>query len=455
MVSAKDLELAQVSVIGSLLLEPSLTGEVLLRLPDGDFLSDVCRTVYQAIRALFQAGETIDPVTVRQKLGGGTEWNTFLLQAMELTPTTAHVREYIRAVREEARLSRLRSLGLELAGAVDLEDARGILDKATGQLVERSGVRFVTMEQALLDFYERHREEHKYFTWPLPKLNGGLYVEGGDLVVLGGYSSAGKTALALMFAWHLAESGKRVGFFSLETGERKLHDRLIAYTMCMNFAKIKRSQLEQEDYEALSRAAPKLTAPPLEFVDASGMTAADIRAFALSRRYEAIFIDYLQLIQGGRRDRYNIVTDTSIALHQMSQSTGIAVFALSQLNRAEKVQGREKAPTMSSLRESGQIEQDADVVLLLYKEDSEDPESPRKLRIAKNKEGEQGYIRLAFEGSTQTFRELPDEDQSATLPPPVKRPRQYHQVSFADRFWQDLEGPPPEGDPFAEGDGEP
>ena len=136
MVSAKDLELAQVSVIGSLLLEPSLTGEVLLRLPDGDFLSDVCRTVYQAIRALFQAGETIDPVTVRQKLGGGTEWNTFLLQAMELTPTTAHVREYIRAVREEARLSRLRSLGLELAGAVDLEDARRILDKATGQLVE-------------------------------------------------------------------------------------------------------------------------------------------------------------------------------------------------------------------------------------------------------------------------------------------------------------------------------
>lgn len=128
MVSAKDLELAQVSVIGSLLLEPSLTGEVLLRLPDGDFLSDVCRTVYQAIRALFQAGETIDPVTVRQKLGGGTEWNTFLLQAMELTPTTAHVREYIRVVREEARLSRLRSLGLELAGAVDLEDARGILD---------------------------------------------------------------------------------------------------------------------------------------------------------------------------------------------------------------------------------------------------------------------------------------------------------------------------------------
>ena len=110
---------------------------------------------------------------------------------------------------------------------------------------------------------------------------------------------------------------------------------------------------------------------------------------------------------------------------------------------------------MSSLRESGQIEQDADVIFLLYKEDSEDPESPRKLRIAKNKEGEQGYIRLAFEGSTQTFRELPDEDQSATLPPPVKRPRQYHQVSFADRFWQDLEGPPPEGDPFAEGDGEP
>ena len=103
---------------------------------------------------------------------------------------------------------------------------------------------------------------------------------------------------------------------------------------------------------------------------------------------------------------------------------------------------------MSSLRESGQIEQDADVIFLLYKEDSEDPESPRKLRIAKNKEGEQGYIRLAFEGSTQTFRELPDERKDTPPPPVCKRPRQYRQVSFADRFWQDLEGPPPEGDPF-------
>lgn len=452
MVSEKDLELAQVSVIGSVLLEPELAGEILLRLPDGDFLSTVCRQAYQAIRALFQAGETVDPVTVRQKLGGGSEWNTFLLQAMELTPTTAHVWEYVRSVREQARLERLHTLGLELAGAVDLEDAGSIVDKASGELVERSGVRFVTLEQAMLDFYERHREQHEYFTWPLPKLNDRLYVEGGDLVVLGGYASAGKTALALMFAWHLAEQGKRVGFFSLETGDRKLHDRLIAHTMGMNFANIKRSTLTEEDYEALNRAAPRLTAPPLEFVDASGMTAGDIRAFALSRRYEAVFIDYLQLVRGDRPGRYDTVTGTSIALHQMSQSTGIAVFALSQLNRAEKVQGREKAPTMASLRESGQIEQDADVVLLLYKVDSEDPKSPRKLLVAKNKEGEQAKFRLAFDGSTQTFRELPPEREDSSLPPPVKRPRQYRQVSFADRFWEGMEGPPPEGDPFAEGD---
>lgn len=448
MVSEKDLELAQVSVIGSVLLEPELAGEILLRLPDGDFLSTVCRQAYQTIRALFQAGETVDPVTVREKLGGGSEWNTFLLQAMELTPTTAHVWEYVRSVREQARLSRLHTLGLELAGAVNLEDAGAIVDKASGELVERSGVRFVTLEQAMLDFYERHREKHEYFTWPLPKLNDRLYVEGGDLVVLGGYASAGKTALALMCAWHLAEQGKRVGFFSLETGDRKLHDRLIAHTMGMNFAKIKRSLLSEEDYQTLNRASSRLTAPPLEFVDAAGMTAADIRAFALSRRYEAVFIDYLQLISGEERDRYSIVTGASIALHRMSQSTGIAVFALSQLSRAEKTREGEKAPTMASLRESGQIEQDADVILLLYKEDSEDPESPRRLRIAKNKEGEQGYVRLGFDGSTQTFRELPPEREDSPLPPPVKRPRTYRQVSFAGRFWEGMEGPPPEGDPF-------
>lgn len=454
MVSGKDLELAQVSVIGSLLLEPELIGEVLLRLPDRDFLSGTCRRTYQVIRSLFQAGETVDPVTVREKLGGGSEWNAFLLQVMELTPTAAHVWEYVRLVREQARLERLRSLGTELAEAACLEDAGALVDKLDREMVERGRVKFITMEQALLDFYERHREEHAYFTWPLPKLNGRLYVEGGDLVVLGGYASAGKTALALMCAWHLAEQGKRVGFFSLETGARKLHDRLIAHAMEMNFANIKRSTLTEKDYEALNRAAPRLTAPPLEFVDASGMTAGDIRAFSLSRRYEAVFIDYLQLIQGDRQGRYDTVTGASIALHRMSQSTGIAVFALSQLSRAEKVQGREKAPTMSSLRESGQIEQDADVVLLLYKEDGEDPESPRRLRIAKNKEGELGYLRLALDGSTQTFRELPpDRKKTSPAPPPVKGPGAHRQTSFADRFWEGLEGPPPEGDPFAEGGG--
>lgn len=447
MVAADELELAQVSVLGSLLIEPGLTGEVLQKLPEGDFLSSRCRQVYQAVRALFLAGETIDPVTVREKLSGDAGvWNTYLIQVMDLTPTAANVWEYVRVVREQARLSRLRDLGMQLAAAGCLEDAKELVERASGHLVERSGVRFVTMEQALLDFYQRHREKHEYFTWPIPKLNGGLYVEGGDLIVIGGYSSAGKTALALMFAWHLARYGRRVGFFSLETGDRKLHDRLIAYTMTMNFGKIKRSELDEEDYQALNYAAPSLTKPELELIDASGMTTADIRSFSLSRRYDAVFIDYLQLIPGSGRDRYGIVTDTSIALHQMSQTTGIAVFALSQLSRAEKTREGQRAPTMSSLRESGQIEQDADVILLLYKEDSEDPNSRRVLLIAKNKEGEQGKIYLTFDGSTQTFRESA-VDRPAPRPP---APRQHHQVSFADRFWEGLEGPPPEGDPFEE-----
>lgn len=438
MVSEKDFELAQVSVLGSILLEPKLTGEVLLKLQDQDFISPKCRMVYQAIRGLFAAGETIDPVTVRQRLGGAPEdgWNKYLIEVMELTPTALNVWKYVEIVREQARLCRLRQLGLRLCEAGDLETAQELLGQASAELVERPGVQFVTMEQAMLDFFERHQERHEYFTWPLDKLNNRLFVEGGDMVVIGGYASAGKTALALMMGWHLAANGKRVGFFSLETGNRKLHDRLIAHTMRMNFSKIKRSELGESDYLALTRDTPRLTRPPLELIDASGMTVQDIQAFSLSRRYDAIFIDYLQLIRGAGRERYDVVTETSIGLHQMSQSTGIAVFPLSQLSRAEKGNGSAKAPNMASLRESGQIEQDADVVMLLYNEFPDKPDSRRVLKIAKNKEGEVGQIYLTFDGSTQTFRESVF-DGPATKPP--KQPT-YRQIKLGEV--------PPEGDPF-------
>lgn len=430
MVNMGDTLSAQVAVLGSLLIEPNLTGEVLDKVQGSDFLSGKCKQVFYAIRDLFTAGETVDPVTVRGKLGGPTDgdWGRYLMELMEVTPTAANVWEYVKLMREQARIAALNELGGLLQICADSDTCRDYIGRMNGLLSQRSGVRFVNMEQGLTDFYERHRAEHTYLSWGLDKLDDKLYVESGDYVVLGGYSSAGKTALALMFAWHMASHGKKVGFFSLETNNRKLHDRLISSVAKMDFGKIKRSDLTDEDYEALALMSKRLIAPTLELVDAACMSVTDIQAFSLSRGYEIVFIDYLQIIKSSGQNTTEAVSKISIGLHQFSQGSGVTVVALSQLSRPEKTNEKAKVPNMHSLRESGQIEQDADVVMLLYKEEPDLPNSRRVLKIGKNKEGELGQIFLAFDGPTQTFRESMQDAPA----PATKRGPEYRQVAFRE-----------------------
>ena len=432
----------QEAVLGSLLIEPKLIGQVLDKVTDRDFLDGTYRQIFQAIREQFVSGKPVDAVTVRDKLGGGEAWSSLLLQIMDDTPTAANVWAYVSLMKEQARVVQGREIAQSLAEACELEDIRRGVDKLQALLVERQDVRRMGMEQMLQSFWERHTKPHRYMTWGLSKLDEQLFSDLGDMVVLGGYPSAGKTALAVSFAYHQSEA-KRVGFYSLETGEAKLEDRLIAYNMRLDFGKVKRSELSEEDFKALSVAAQRLTKPDLEWVPASGMQVDEIRASALSRGYDAVFIDYLQLIQGEKgRTRYEEVTGISLGLHRMAQDTGITVVALSQLSRPEKGGDGMKAPTLASLRESGQIEQDADVVMLLYKE-TDTPDSRRVLFIAKNKEGEQGKIYLAFDGAHQRLYESAVD---APAPKPRREP-EYKQVQF-----QDLPGNDPD-DPFSQGGG--
>lgn len=426
----QDMETAQVAVLGSLLISPELVGEAMNRVRAEDFTTPRHRMTFQAIRDVFVSGGTVDLVSVLARLGakGDQAWSQYLMELMDRTPTAANIWLYADTMREQARLFRLRELGERQAQACSLEDAAKCLADGNALMVDKPGMRYVTMEQALLDFYSRHKEKKTYLTWGLDKLNDRLFVDRGDMVVLGGHASAGKTLLAVQFAWHWAKLGRKVGFYSLETDEAKLEDRLIAYNMHLDFGKIKRSELTEEDYEALALASQRLIQPKLEWVPASGMTVDEIRSSALSRGYDAIFVDYLQLIPGDkRRNRTEEVAGISIGLHQMSQSTGITVVALSQLSRPEKGGDRVRAPTMASLRESGQIEQDADVVMLLYKE--EDTQNSRRvLHIAKNKEGETGKIYLAFDGAHQRLYE-----SAVDAPAPrARREPEYKQVQFTE-----------------------
>lgn len=394
---------AQNGVLGALLIDaPHVAGMVMHRLGEDDF-TGAPRTVFAACRRLFLTGQPIDAVTVANALP--PQYRSMLLELMETTPTAAHVGAYMDLVQEQARLTRLRELGEELRNAATLEDARGVMDRANRLAGQRPGVRVVTMEQGYLDFYQRQGEPAKLVPWGLPRLNDTLRTERGDFVVLGGYASAGKTAFALQLAWEQARD-RRVGIFSLETRPEKLIDRTVSAVTGVDFGRIKAHALREEDWAVCEKATETLLGRRLELIQSGGMSVTDIQALALAGRYEVIYIDYLQLIapDDRRRSAVDQVTQISMDLHTMAQTTGMTVVALSQLSRPEKGGGEEKAPGLHSLRQSGQIEQDADGVMLLYKERPDDPRSRRVLKIAKNKEGEAGgLLYLDFDGSRQRF----------------------------------------------------
>lgn len=394
---------AQSAVLGSLLISPELTGEVMTKVRPEDFGNNDCRLIYQAITGLFLEGGTVDPVLVRERLSGFPDMGETLRQIMVQTPTAANIWAYVEILREQSRLEQLRAIGSKLFEVPNVEAAMSLIAEANGVFSSRPGVTRKNAEAMLSDFYTRHSEgKHpEYLSWSSPKMDDKLYTELGDFVVIGGAASAGKTALALQFAWHQAQK-HRVGFYSLETSDKKLGDRSVASLAGVDMGSIKRSTLSDTDWRRVAGCSGEICKRQIEFIQASGMTVDDLRADALAHRYEIIYVDYLQLLKVPNvYDRTAIVTGISIGLHELSQSNCITVVALSQLNR----EGQNGAPAMSSLRESGQIEQDADTIMLLYKEDNDDPHSRRVLKFPKNKEGVIGMIYLDFDGATQTFSE--------------------------------------------------
>ena len=397
---------AQSNVLGSMLTDPEAAGRLLQQLTAEDFIEGRYRNIFLAIKRLRGQGKDPDPLLVNDALGGN--YREILAELINFTLTSANAEEYAAVLRRCALQYRLAELGEQLAAASSLEEAQALTDKINALSCRKPGVRITDLRQCYETFLDRHAEGKRppYFTWGITALDDLIYVEPGDFIVLGGYPSAGKTAMALQMCFHIAEK-KRVGYFYYENNDRKLFDRLVALKARVSFGKIKRFGLQEEDFEQIVAVQKALTGPALEFVDASGMTAEDVRALALSRHYELVVIDYLQKIPGSRGRRglsdFERVSEVSGGLQDLGRQTGITVLALSQLSRPE--QGKKSFPSMHSFRQSGQIEQDADVALLLFREDEDDPDNQvRTFKIGKNKEGEAGLsLSMQFDGDTQTF----------------------------------------------------
>ena len=399
---AEWLSQTECAVIGALLLDQSDIGEVVEKLKPDAFSIEPLRVIYSEIVKLHFDSSPISAASVLNAVGA--DYETIIKQSVEFAPfARSDVPFYAGVLMEQSRLGRIKTAAAELATSETMEAANASMDALNGLMVTRSAVRAISSTEAATDFCDRMTETPEYLSWGIPGIDGKVFAERGDLILLGGYPSAGKTLLAVQFALCLSRI-YRVGFFSLETSARKLTDRVMSHVSQVPLLKIKQRDLNDADWAAIATASSELSKLQFSIVEASGMSVHDIQAVSLNQRFDVIFVDYLQLINEKGKDRYETVTNISQRLHTFSQSSGVAVIALSQLSRPEKQTGKPKPPTMASFRESGQIEQDADVAFILYPSDPDDNYSTRILKIAKNKEGEKAKIEFDFDGATQTMR---------------------------------------------------
>ena len=412
---------AERGVIGSLLIDESLVREMVSVVDAQDFLNPANRLIFQAARQLFRAGKPVDALTIRDRVG--SQYSDYMTQLIEITPTSANWREYAALMHSQATTQRIKNLAQYiLENAVTLDDCRQPCADMAQLLADGRRIDAWTMQEMMEDFFRAQDPDApapEYVTYGLEVLDQRNYTELGDVVMIGGYPSDGKTALALMMAYHMAARYK-VGFFSLETDKRKVRDRMVASVAQIDFDAIKRRTLTESDWAGLAAKSTDMSKRDLTVLRAAGMTVADIQSASQAYGFQVVVIDYVQLITpevSRRAPRSEQMADVSRALHTFAQSSGTLVIELAQLTRQERGSWRE--PDMHDLKESGQFEQDADIIFLLYRpspsDDTLDQEKNRILKIAKYKEGPRGRWPLYFDGPKQTFSVMTDADGKAVL----------------------------------------
>lgn len=410
---------AEQSVIGSMLIDDKCIKAVMAELPAVDFADGPCRNTYQAIRRLSMEGKAVDPVLVQEAVGGGHDWSKWAASLMEATPTAANVMEYVRIVKECAQYRRLREGASKVLETSTLADARQAVQALSSAAVGQEVRTGSTASELAAAFWERLKApKPDYIPWGIETADAKVCAQLGDMILLGGYPSAGKTLLSLQFALLQAQRGYKIGYYSLETTDVKVTDRIMSHLSGVPLWRIKDRALSETDYQALAKSTAAFASLPFDVIEAAGWTADDITAHAISRGYQIIYIDYLQLVPGPEKSAYERVSATSRKLKIFAPRHRVAVVALAQLTRPDKVTRKDGTqvlipPTMQSFKESGQMEQDADAAFLLWESVPDDYRSPRKFKLGKNKEGERFTTMLAFDGARQRMVEMEEEPDNS------------------------------------------
>ncbi len=410
---------AQVSVIGSMVIDPRTVPLMMQELTADCFSDPVCRHAFEAIKKLWGANDTIDPVTILDTMGG-ERYSEFIAAVMQLTPTAANCKEYAEIVVRQHEFEAIKAACFDIAtGTVDLDEARQKLSEAARLLVHGSQrTRRYSYLDIVCRFLDRQNDEtpRDYLDFGMDVMNRRVHVGLGDFVILGAYSSVGKTAFALQLARAISGNGKRVGFYSYETNEEHVGDRMMANAASISLQAIKEKQLSADDWENAVYEGSRAERYDFDLIESAHMGVDELRADVLANRYQVVFIDYVQIIPGQNRskERKDIVADTSMTLHLMCQELGVTVIALSQVTLPEKsVSGKRRWVSMQDLRESKQLLQDGETIILMDLENTLDRNSDRVLIVDKNKDGPIGNFFLKFDAEHMRFYYREDDPPSA------------------------------------------
>ena len=431
---------AQESVIGALLIDPEYSAGLIFQSAKASHFGETeLRHVFEAARELWNENRQLDAVTILDR--AGSEYEQLLRDCMINTPTARNLPAWLEICQDSARLTAMQAEALAIVNADRADDAAAAWERMGTMLQDADQGEDLSLGELIGDYCDRMQDKRpvRYLNWGIESLDRDLYVSGGQFGVIAADSSVGKTALALQFAYHMAADGHRVGFFSLETPKENLEDRLLAQYQVAGIPlpSTKRKKLTDEDLRAAGEAGMRSDQIYLRILR-NYETLERIRAKTIQRRFDVIFIDYVQLIDAPGRERWDIVTNISMGLHRMAQQLGITVIGLSQITPAVKGQ---KAPTKDDLRESRQLKQDADFILLLYPDTEEGvPPTARVLEIAKNKDGRCARLRMDFEPEHMTFKyhaktmpELWSEGRAVKNLQKVKKPKAGELVELPGR----------------------
>lgn len=425
---------AEQAVLGAIIMDSEKINELAGQLTGADFFVEKHEKIYDAAYELFVANAHIDPVTlldvlVRRDVYTEEAGNAYIRQLAQNTPSISNVQDYARIVREKALLRRLILASDEISQSAyaQTEDTQFILDNAQQKIFSlsqgASAQDFTHVKDIVQDYYGvlHLLSQDKNATRGTPTHFRVLdsYLVGmapSDLIIVGGRPGMGKTSFAMNIATNVAKFTKKaVAIFSLEMSKLQIVERMLSSEARIDSYKLHTGELEDEDYSSLATAATALTQTNLYVDDSSGITVSGMRSKL--RRLDdlgLVVIDYLQLMHSDKRidNRVLEIGDITRNLKIMAKDLNVPVIVCTQLSRSpEKRTGTEsKKPQLSDLRDSGSIEQDADVVLMLYRDGyySEDPEARNRAEclVAKNRHGSTGTVSLGWEGQYTRFVDI-------------------------------------------------